>query len=142
MIDLEAEFCEVETDSYDGFLHRTLNQAEDIAKSKGLVLRSPAPNELFIDIDSDAALREHARLMKAAPKGLVTSSYITPSPSGKSGHFHVVVTLSREVSSTERVMLQALFGSDLMRELLSWRRIQDGAEDNAVSLFFEKPGPS
>jgi hypothetical protein len=51
----------------------------------------------------------------------------------------VVVTLDRPVrDACERVMLQALLGSDPMRELLSLERIQNGSDDDAVSVFFER----
>jgi hypothetical protein len=67
---------------------------------------------------------------------------MTTSPSGEPGHAHVVVTLERPVRDMrERIMLQALLGSDPMRELLSWRRLEDGADEDAISLFFERiPG--
>lgn len=140
-IDLDAEMFEApSTDPYEGFLHRTLDEAVAIAKTKGCVVRTPAPNELFIDLDSEAAYKTFNQQCNAAPKYLLLNKLLTPSPSGEPYHYHVVLQLSRPVrDERERILLQALFGSDLMRELLSWRRLEDGTDPGAISLFFEKP---
>lgn len=126
---------------YDGqgLLRETYEEAVAIAAAKGCVVRVPGPRELFIDIDSEEANNTFDRLRKACPSGLIQSVSRAPSPSGRPGHYHIVATLERDVEDDcERVMLQALLGSDPMRELLSWRRIQNGSDSAAVSLFFEK----
>jgi len=130
-----------EADSYaeHGFLRQTFEEAVEIAAAKGCVVRVPGPRELFIDIDSEAAHDSFERLRKAFPPGLIASEVRTRSPSGNPWHFHIVATLSRDLQDDrERVMLQAFLGSDPMRELLSWRRIENGSDSAAVSLFFEK----
>ena len=138
---IEDKFPDIETDPYDGFLHRTYDEAVDIATAKGLVVRAPGPRELFIDIDSNSQYETFQSQLNAMPRGLVYSWSQSKSPSGDAGHWHVVVTLSRDISSDlERILLQSLLGSDPMRELLSWRRVEDGSDSDAVSLFFEKPG--
>jgi hypothetical protein len=121
---------------------------EEKAKEFGLVVRYPAPNELFIDIDSLAALDAFDGLFGIfcehywgrAPaetdpvKLLEAPAFVkTVSPSGKPGRYHIVVTLPREVASQkERIIWQALLGSDTTREALAYFV-------DSRSCFFEKP---
>lgn len=100
-----------------------------------LVVRYPTERELFIDIDSDAdrerfeALFSIFREHRDANARTVT----TPSPSGKPGRFHIVVKLSEPVKDQrERIVLQALLGSDTKRELIAYLV-------DSRSCFFEKP---
>jgi hypothetical protein len=124
-----------------GFLRQTLEEAFEIAAGKGCVVRVPGPRELFIDIDSDEANVSFERLRKACPADLIDRVDRTPSPSGRPGHYHIVVRLNRDLrDDRERVLLQAVLGSDPMRELLSWRRIENGSDSASVSIFFEKAG--
>jgi hypothetical protein len=120
---------------------RTVADVEAAALAKGLTVRYPEPNELFIDIDTVEQYAQHLNLLTIFTNHEeIEGTIASVSPSGKPGRFHVVVRLKRPVvDETERVMLQALLGSDTKRELLSWRRIDDGAEDKAISVFFEKP---
>ena len=60
---------------------------------------------------------------------------VRPSPSGRPGRHHVVVTMPRPVSPMERIALQAILGSDPIREMLSWFRIERGIEE--PTIFFE-----
>jgi hypothetical protein len=116
-------------------------EADDARRKKaceerGLVVVKPKPDELFVDVDSFEALGVCAVHVERL-KTLVVSSKRTPSPSGKPGRFHVVVKLSRPVKDDfERISLQALLGSDVTRELLSWLRASAGVADPTV--FFEK----
>lgn len=115
---------------------------EEKAKELGLVVRYPAPNELFIDIDSQGELYNFESLFDifcehywddVPEDGPVPSFVMTPSPSGKPGRYHIVVTLPREVpSQKERIVWQALLGSDATREALAY------FVDNRC-CFFEKP---
>lgn len=124
---------------------------EEKAKDLGLVVRYPASNELFVDIDSEEQSKAFDDLFKIfcehywgdiveltleesvgaeQPPPVFTR---TPSPSGKPGRYHVVVTLPRDVpTQKERIIWQALLGSDTKREALAY------FVDNR-SCFFEKP---
>jgi hypothetical protein len=139
----DKDFDQQRTDPYDGFLHRTRADAEQIAANKGCTVREPAANELFLDIDSEAAAAQCRRLIATMNQhGGIMADAWSPSPSGEPGHYHVTVLWHRPLRDMhERIMLQALLGSDPMRELLSWRRLEDGADHDAISLFFERaPG--
>lgn len=103
----------------------------------GLVIVTPAPNELFIDLDSEDACTtfwEHGPIFAS----IVTAVFVSVSPSGYPWHYHVTVTLNRAVASyDERLMLQAMLGSDLLHEALCWREHAHGLD--APTVFFEKP---
>jgi hypothetical protein len=117
-------------------------QAAATAKERGLVVCAPAPNELFVDIDDAESLALFERnFPKLEELGLFSKVLKTESPSGKPGRWHVVVWLNRDVESTfERIALQALLGSDRVREVLSWQRATRG--DPVPTLFFERPSDS
>lgn len=115
-----------------------LPEATRAAAAKGLVVVIPKANELFVDIDDAASLAVFNRNVSLMSELLPCTWAIAPSPSGKPHRHHATVTLSRDVSSPfERVMLQALLGSDLLHEVLSWRSATKGVEH--PTLFFEKP---
>jgi hypothetical protein len=115
---------------------------EEKAKELGLVVRYPASNELFIDIDSEAAFFAFEHLFGifcehywdgALEDGTMPAFVKAPSPSGKPGRYHIVVTLPRDVATQkERIVWQALLGSDTTREALAY------FVDNR-SCFFERP---
>ena len=113
-------------------------EAEIVAAKKGLMIVTPAANELFVDIDdceSWHVFMRHFHIVKAALPGCVYTK--RPSPSGAADRFHVVVTLPRDVATVfERIMLQALLGSDRLHETLSWRAAACGSPE--PTLFFEK----
>lgn len=130
------KFDAIKTSDYSDPLstkHRDLT-----AEKRGLVIKKPTERELFIDIDSNAQLkifREHLKLVQT----IVGCSYTkTRSPSRKPGHWHIVVTTDdTKVMPFDRILLQALLGSDLKREALSWLRLLRGVPDPTV--FFERP---
>lgn len=139
LLDAEDPGPQDATYEEQGFLRQTLAEAIEIAAEKGCVVRIPGPRELFLDIDSEDANANFDRLLKALLAGFVQRVDRAPSPSGSPGHEHIVVTLNRDLKGdTERVLLQAALGSDPMRELLSWRRIENGSDSASVSIFFEK----
>lgn len=118
--------------------HR-MERAQKAAVAKGCRIVLPRPEELFIDMDTQAAYDHFIavglrHLRRIFPDAEVK---VTPSPSGKPGRYHGVVTLPRHVrDERERVLLQALLGSDLVRELVAWERIERRAPHPV--LFFEK----
>lgn len=107
------------------------------AESKCSTVRLPKPTELFIDLDSEEDKTWfYLNIGKVREQmGNVDIEWIS-SPSGDPGHAHVIVTLSREVSEMERILLQAILGSDRKREALSWVRLVNN--DPSPTLFYEK----
>ena len=112
--------------------------AIESAKAKGLVVVWPEADELFVDIDDASSLstfEKHIIILKAV---VPCTWRVMRSPSGKPERWHATVKLARPVESVfERILLQALLGSDLLHELLSWRQATKGS--TAPTCFFEKP---
>jgi hypothetical protein len=122
-------------------IQQTRADAEKAAQIKGCVCRVPKANELFLDIDSADALEAFFKLFASFKATEDEAEYeLTPSPSGRPGRYHVVVDLGRPVNSPlERITLQAVLGSDPMRELLNWRRLVAGVPHDANNILFELP---
>jgi hypothetical protein len=121
-----------QTDSTYG--EDTIESAREKATSLGLVVVFPEPHELFVDIDSKAAMKRFCRAIGRLPG---VTYLVRPSPSGRPGRFHIVVTMPGPVGAMERIALQAMLGSDPTRELLSWMRTLRGITQ--PTLFFERP---
>ncbi len=118
------------TDHYYG--EDTIESALAKAKTLGRTVVFPKPDELFIDIDSPAAMRKFVR----GVTHLHGVTYVVrPSPSMRDGRHHVVVTMPFPVTPLARIALQAMLGSDLTREMLSWLRLNRGIQE--PTLFFE-----
>lgn len=103
---------------------------------RGCYVVTPAPEQLFVDIDTHHALGVfHANV--GALGALVVSHSMCPSPSRKSGRYHITVRLNRPVKDAfERIALQCLLGSDLAREMISWKEATLGL--SAPTVFFER----
>lgn len=108
----------------------------------------PAADELFVDIDTEAALEryENARriLIEHALVFIDETGHIVetmaPSPSGKEHRYHVTLKMVRALSHVERIAFQAAIGSDIVRELLSLIQLEKGEPHPVV--FFELPLPN
>lgn len=117
-----------------------LGEAQKQAAAKGLIVVHPADDELFVDIDDDASygvFQENLAVIRRQIAHLDISCSTTPSPSRRSGRYHIRVKMPRPVTPIERIALQAILGSDRKREALSWCRIETGV--GSPTLFFEKP---
>lgn len=115
---------------------------EAIKRGRRLVL--PDDYELFVDIDDSGSMLRfwHAyEMLSIAARGTGEPrwSYIVrPSPSGKPDRAHIVVRTGRRIADPlHRIALQAILGSDPIREALDWQRAMRGAP--VVTCFFELP---
>lgn len=110
------------------------------AKSRGLVAVRACNNELQIDIDSHAALRDygwHYRMLSEA--GLTRGWRPRVVSSKKKNHAHVTIRLPRALPLIERICLQTLLRSDIRRETFNYIRAKKGSRTPIV--FFEKVTP-
>lgn len=104
---------------------------------------TPGPRELFIDIDSFRAKRLHDRAFAVFQTCVKCTRTVRPSPSNRWwkpwrwGRYHVVVTLPFHVTAVDRVKLQAILGSDPVRETLGYRALRKGYANPTV--FYETP---
>lgn len=96
----------------------------------------PEPRELQCDLDNQVAVKA----FKAGVKLLKESNHyevekVSLRKSFTKGHYHGRVFLKESVSNHERITLQLLLGSDIVRELLSWGRYLNS--DPHPTLFIE-----
>lgn len=117
-------------------LSKTPKQAADEA---GLLMVTPAGNELFVDIDDDASL-EHMDAMMAVLASNAHPMRETKRTVSNGGNTHVYLDAGRELSPVERIAWQAVLGSDLLRELLSLLRVEANDPERPATVFFEKGG--
>lgn len=121
--------------SGDGIV-RTHEQCLAWAEALNCDIRFPQPDELFIDIDTEAAWHRFLITYECLDKFIKCSCVITASKSGLPKR-HVVVKLDKHYSITERIALQAIMGSDPMRELMSLKRVRDDENYDTIICFFE-----
>jgi len=114
------------------------------AKAHELDVVFPAADELFIDIDMsferDAFIWAFPMFQQLFPGALIVRNTPSKSSSAFGGIWnrHIVVKVpGQKFSAEQRVMLQAILGSDPKRELLTLKNISEG--DKTPTLFFEKP---
>ena len=131
---------------------RSYAESQAYARENALVVVLPKKNELFLDYDSDEEKKAGLNLLRLFVRyygrrlpDKEQTPYNRQSPDeiikvswwrSKSGvGWHAKVELPFEISSFERVGLQAIFGSDRAREVFSYLRLLRG-EENAT-IFFE-----
>src|ERR1700733_13072486 len=110
------------------------------AEKRGHRIVAPLANQLFIDIDTKEQLEHFIQAVgvvneRPDVEPLIKRYVDAPSPSGEPFHRHITVTLVRDVEDErERILYQALLGSDPMRELLSYQELRMG--DACPTVFF------
>lgn len=124
------------TDNYqDELREKFISRME----AEGYKVIYPEENQLLIDIDSYEGHSIFHRAMAAYKRNMEGFGEIKfeqrPSSSGYP-HMHITVTLPFKVDPWQRIALQAAFGSDPMRELLSITRLMKG--DSHPTILVEK----
>lgn len=134
--DLEAKTIE-----YDPKGMPNSQRAYNQAAIEGLDVVLPKDNELFIDIDNEHSYMLYNNLMQIIQKFIgVVDVVEEKSKSGKPYKLHITVLLDQDVTPIERLALQAMLGSDRVRELLGYIQLKNG--DPAPTLFLEKKAPT
>lgn len=116
-------------------------EAYKAAEILGMEVVLPQDNQLQIDIDNEESYKVYLgnlvryKLHFADNPVLFTEE--KPSKSGKEGKRHITVTLADPISNEQRILFQALLGSDPVREMLSYIRLVN--DDEHPTLFIEKP---
>jgi hypothetical protein len=131
---------QLKTIEYDPHDNPNSQRAIDQALVEGLEVVFPEPNQLQIDIDN-----EHSHLL-LQNQLLIVEKFVghsnceaKPSKSGNPHKWHVTLTFDRTFTPLERIGLQAMLGSDRVRELLSFVQMEN--EDPHPTLFLEKTAP-
>ena len=130
--DLDVQFIE-----YDPTGKPNSQNAINKAKFENLEVKFPTTNELFIDVDNEHSFQMFIRLFQIFQKFVDKGASFVEYPS-KSGlpKRHVTVSLSRPVRNEEqRILFQALLGSDRVREILGYVQATNG--DPHPTLFLE-----
>lgn len=123
-----------------GYKAKTPVQTEERADERGMEIRYPKANELFVDIDSARDFARFKTMVEMLGRIEPVKGWTdTPSASGGQ-HRHITVTLGRTVSDFERIALQAMLGSDLKRELLSFEQLKTGVNPHPTVFFEPKAG--
>ena len=119
---------------------QTPDEMQKRADERNLDIKYPKANELFVDIDNARDFARFKTLVEMLGRVEDVRSWVdTPSASGGQ-HRHVVVTLGRNITEFERIALQAMLGSDLKREVLSYERLRKGSHPQPTVFFEPKPG--
>lgn len=123
---------------YDSIRNLTWESTQKRAKELRVDIVHPAANELFVDIDTVAAMHVFDRNLEVLRRHVPVSKVeISVSKTGGDRH-HLVVTLGVEVSELERIAMQAALGSDPMREMLSIARVYENQQH--ATVFYERKG--
>jgi hypothetical protein len=123
----EAQLQEVlDTDPYR-------ESREDYVKrmeAEGFKIYYPEPNEVTVDLDSVEARKDFKTKIDRVRYELEINhagSYppieYEVKPSKTEGHYHAIVKMPFEIDKVERIALQAVLGSDPVREMLSIFRV-------------------
>jgi hypothetical protein len=108
------------------------------AKLLGLEVVFPAADELQIDIDNSADYEVFLEHIGILERYYCTAFEPKETLSRSGGDCkHITVKLHHKISNTERILLQAVLGSDRKREILSL--LQEWGGDAHPTLFLEKP---
>ncbi len=119
-----------ESENYDPY------ELPDItATREGLTVLRPHEDEVLLDLDSDDARREffHRICYVRQFCGPVIADVW---PSHTEGHYHARLVLPNPVTSTERLAVAAILGSDWRHALIGLFRLMfEGDEHNSCVLF-------
>lgn len=126
--------------SYSSAAGQTPAQMQEKADERGLDIKYPQPNELFIDIDNARDFARFKTLIEMFKRVERVREWTSTASASGGQHRHVVVTLTRDVSQFERIAFQAMLGSDLKREVLSFERLRAGTCPHPTVFFEPKPG--
>lgn len=96
-------------------------------KADGHTVRTPAANQLFLDIDSDAQYEHFTYALDILERnGIGPISYATIVSKGGLPGRHITVQLPFDVDTYARIAWQAALGSDPVREIISCVRASKG----------------
>lgn len=112
-------------------------RAYNQAAMENLEVVLPADNELQIDIDNEHSYLLFQKQLQILQVYVgVVDVRESSSKSGKDWKLHITVELDPDVTMIERLALQAMMGSDRVRELLGY--VQYKNNDPHPVLFLEK----
>ena len=111
-----------------------------IMEKKGFTIIYTDSKHILLDLDTPEAFQCYIDMFPQIQQFLkITEKYRYHSKSGVG--WHVVLELEDDMPVMDRITLQALLGSDLKREWLSWDTIRRGleTEEKFISILFQPP---
>lgn len=114
---------------------RTVEDATEIATSMRLVAFFPEGDEVFIDLDKGTELNERVVQVLADNGVIITGRLETIS---RGGNRHLYLRFNKKLDVAETIAIQAVLGSDSIKEALSLIRVLEGSRCAAIALF-ERP---
>lgn len=117
----------------------TPESAERGAENRNCTIEWSNDNVLQLDLDGDEQFRRFRTLYDVLMEhGVIPGMGMFHKRYSRSGkHYHVTIPLAVPQPIEQRILLQALLGSDQMRELLSYIGLKQGVE-NPVLLYRPK----
>lgn len=118
----------------------TLDTKEDIikAKAQGFTIIHSSPRLILLDLDSHAAIDHYDNFLPFIQTFMqLTEEGHWPSKTRDGSHFHIILESKNSLTEVERLLIQALLGSDPRKEFLSLMRIWQ--HHDHVSLLFKPP---
>ena len=114
----------------------SLKQGRRKARSLGLTYHVASPDQLLLDIDTEHQWGQFEWMLPYLRRYLhIEVEQVIPSRSGEDQwHKHVYLRLGHDLEPTERLLLQALLGSDPMKEWLGLLRVW-GRVKEPIQLF-------
>jgi hypothetical protein len=110
----------------------------DKALSEGATIIRDTPTTLLLDLDSDGDLRRYKSALPRMQRNfriVEKLRYESKTP----GHYHVVLKTSSATTIYERIALQAMLGSDPIREAMLLVKIQNGVDPADANVLFRFP---
>lgn len=107
-------------------IQRTVEEVEEIAKTQGLVAVLPREDEIMLDIDQPTWKIDQKLVQVLSDNGYQLNHGRTTISKNKKRH--VYYRTNRKLTDHERILLQAILGSDSTRELLSMIRLTEGSK--------------
>ena len=97
----------------------------------------PKANELQLDYDCNEIPQQFQDVLEILHERFIKAITYQTFRSASKKHWHVVITLPEEIDNRERIMWQALFGSDYVREGLSFLRDINGIPNPSVLYMYK-----
>lgn len=109
---------------------------KDLSRISERIMVKAQSNQLQIDLDGWQALMRHTHsYFLLEREGLTKGWQPRLTCSATNGNYHLTITLPKPMDIERRILLQALLGSDLPREVYNFIRSTRGAK--APIVFFE-----
>ena len=102
------------------------------AQERGLTVRTAGSQEIFLDLDTPESRRRFYAMLPILQKNFKVKNWFAEYSSSR--NIHVTINMDEYILQDARLALQAILGSDPVKEMLTLRRSMDNIQ-GAVMLF-------